>query len=239
MGQTALKFVGGNGKVYELTTLKLMLVRIQPQSPPSPSSTNTLSSETHRRGFIEAWGALRCMAPEGIHWGFFFGLWRNLLPITKASEPPQMPYRPSFTRYFSCVFVFFSLEVAPMQFAPKPKDESNKLRRKNSLYEAIVEYLDALDGGPSGVAALVDSCALRAAAAADLPEPSEDPRLAGLNQTADLVRAGDLRALRGVITNHFKTINRRCVRSRGANERRIIKRSSSTNALSRAPGARF
>jgi hypothetical protein len=103
-----------------------------------------------------------------------------------------------------------------MQFEPKSKDESNKLRRKNSLYEAIVEYLDALDGGPAGIAELVDACALLAASAADKQEPTEDPRLAGLNKTADAVRAGDLRALRGVITNHFKTINRRWVGLREA-----------------------
>ena len=102
------------------------------------------------------------------------------------------------------------LQVAPLQFAPKPKDESNKLRRKNSLYEAIVEYLEACDKGPDGVRELVEEWALKAAASADKKEPTEDPRLAGLNKTADEVRAGDLRALRSVVTNHFKTINRRC-----------------------------
>jgi hypothetical protein len=104
-----------------------------------------------------------------------------------------------------------SFQVAPIQFAPKAKDESNKLRRKNSLYEEIIQYLDSLDNAPDGIAELVESAALSAASAKEKPEPAEDPRLAALNKTADQIRAGDLRTLRGVITNHFKTINRRYV----------------------------
>ena len=40
-------------------------------------------------------------------------------------------------------------------------------------------------------------------------EAVDDPRIAGLNKIADEVREGNYRTLRGQLTNHFKTVNRR------------------------------
>lgn len=103
----------------------------------------------------------------------------------------------------------FGGKVEPLAFQPKAKDESNKLRRKNSLHEAIIEYLDFMDQGDKGVKQMVEEARLRAMIAADKKEKPEDPRVAGLNVVANQVRAGNMRTLRGQITNHFKTINRR------------------------------
>mmetsp|Transcript_21849 Transcript_21849/g.25822 ORF Transcript_21849/g.25822 Transcript_21849/m.25822 type:complete len:470 (+) Transcript_21849:82-1491(+) len=104
---------------------------------------------------------------------------------------------------------FVAPKIAPLTFQPKPKDESNKLRRKNSLYEAIVDYLNHLDAEEVGIQELIDEASLVALVAQDKKETSEDPRIAGLNRIADEVRAGNMRALRTQVTNHFKTINRR------------------------------
>jgi hypothetical protein len=100
-------------------------------------------------------------------------------------------------------------KIAPLAFAPKAKDESNKLRRSNSLYEAIVAYLDAIDGGQLGIDELVDASILAAAKAKDLPEVKDDHRIAAVNKIADDVRAGNCRTLRLQVVSHFKTINRR------------------------------
>jgi hypothetical protein len=96
-----------------------------------------------------------------------------------------------------------------LQFAPKTKDESNKLRRKNSLNEAIIEYLTAVDAGPVEVAEYVDTYVLKALSAKDRKEDKEDPRIAGMNKAADEVRSGNMRTLRSIVVQHFKTINRR------------------------------
>ena len=79
-------------------------------------------------------------------------------------------------------------KVAPLNFQPKPKDESNKLRRQNSLFEAIIAYLDALDEGPEGIRRMVDDADLKAAELKAKPEPVDDPRIAGMNKIADEVR---------------------------------------------------
>jgi len=99
--------------------------------------------------------------------------------------------------------------VKPLSFAPKTKDESNKLRRKNSLNEAIIEYLNAVDEGAVGIQEYVDAACLKALSAKDRKEDKEDPRIAGINKTADEVRSGNMRTLRSVVVQHFKTINRR------------------------------
>ena len=96
----------------------------------------------------------------------------------------------------------------PLSFQPKPKDESNKLRRKNSLFESILVYNDALVTN-EGIASLVDGADLAAAQQKIKKDPPDDPRIAGLNKIADEVRCGNMRTLRNQITNHFKTVNRR------------------------------
>ena len=104
---------------------------------------------------------------------------------------------------------FGAAPAAPLAFNPKPKDESNKLRRKNSLFDAIVRYLDALGNGEEGVVELVSAQDLVVAQQKIKKEITDDPRIAGLNKIADEVRSGNYRTLRNQITNHFKTVNRR------------------------------
>jgi hypothetical protein len=82
---------------------------------------------------------------------------------------------------------FAPAKIVPLVFQPKPKDESNKLRRKNSLYEAIVDYLNHLDEGDNGIQELIDEASLAALVAQDKKEVAEDPRIAGLNAIADEV----------------------------------------------------
>lgn len=103
----------------------------------------------------------------------------------------------------------FGAKVAPLNFAPRAKDESNKLRRKNSLYEEIVNYLDHFDNDEVGVKELVDEALLKSLSSKDKKEASDDPRVAGLNKIADEVQSGNNRTLRNQVTNHFKAINRR------------------------------
>ena len=79
-------------------------------------------------------------------------------------------------------------KVAPLNFQPKPKDESNKLRRQNSLFEAIIAYLDALDEGAEGIRRMVDDTDLKSAELKAKPEPVDDPRIAGMNKIADEVQ---------------------------------------------------
>ena len=111
----------------------------------------------------------------------------------------------------------FGAKVKPLSFTPKSKDESNKLRRKNSLYEAIVEYLNFIEVGEAGVQEMVDEWTLKALSALDKKEAKDDPRVAGINKTADDIRSGNMRSLRSVVTNHFKTVNRRFQGKHGLN----------------------
>lgn len=92
----------------------------------------------------------------------------------------------------------FGAKVAPINFAPKAKDESNKLRRKNSLFEEIVDYLNHFDEDGS-VQELVDDALLKSLSQADKKEVFDDPRVAGLNKIADEVRAGNNRTLRNQV----------------------------------------
>mmetsp|Transcript_67633 Transcript_67633/g.136187 ORF Transcript_67633/g.136187 Transcript_67633/m.136187 type:complete len:466 (-) Transcript_67633:75-1472(-) len=104
--------------------------------------------------------------------------------------------------------VRFGAKVSPLNFAPKAKDESNKLRRKNSLYDEIVDYLNHFDED-GGVQELVDEALLKSLSEKDKKDIVDDPRVAGLNKLADEVREGNNRSLRNQVTNHFKAINRR------------------------------
>jgi len=100
-------------------------------------------------------------------------------------------------------------KVAPLQFQPKAKDESNKLRRKNSLYDEIILYLDLMDKGDEGAKEIVDRAYLASQTNKDKSEAVDDPRIQGMNKTADEIRDGNFRTLRNQVTNHFKTVNRR------------------------------
>jgi hypothetical protein len=93
----------------------------------------------------------------------------------------------------------FGAKISPLTFVPKPKDESDKLRRKNSLYEAIVDYLNHFDEDGS-VQELVDEALLKSLANKDKKEVHDDPRVAGLNKIADEVRAGNVRTLRNQVS---------------------------------------
>jgi len=94
--------------------------------------------------------------------------------------------------------VRFVAKVSPLNFAPKAKDESNKLRRKNSLYDEIVDYLNNFDED-GGVQELVDEALLKSLSEKDKKDIVDDPRVAGLNKLADEVREGNNRSLRNQV----------------------------------------
>ena len=90
-------------------------------------------------------------------------------------------------------------KVAPLQFQPKAKDESNKLRRKNSLYDEIILYLDLMDKGDEGAKEIVDRAYLASQTNKDKSEAVDDPRIQGMNKTADEIRDGNFRTLRNQV----------------------------------------
>ena len=66
-----------------------------------------------------------------------------------------------------------------------------------------------MEGGDAMLREMIEEADLKAASSRDKKEPDEDPRLKAVNVIADEVRDGNMRTLRNVVTNHFKTINRR------------------------------
>lgn len=115
----------------------------------------------------------------------------------------------SLSKMFRRSLSFAATPPLPLAFQPQPKDSSNTLRRKNSLYDAIIVFLEAKERGHEGVKELVDAQELVVAQQMIKKEAVEDPRIAGLNKIADEVRSGNFRTLRNQLTNHFKTVNRR------------------------------